>query len=287
MYREIFSNMFMVGFYLYFFNKFCSNYLKTHFGKSILSIVYLTIIYKILSFDYIIKNLIIISFIGLISYENDYINDKIGYFDKNEKIKNIQKYLINGYEKLSSYLNYIFMFYDKIIGYFKSDYLKLSGNNIELDITDNEEMEIMFNKMKEMLNDIDMNMKIKKNINKKKEKYDVIDNIYNHETKIDDVEIKETKINNNMNMENFLNSIISEIQPLLNNEDSSINNDFILNNFKKDISKINENNDENEYNMINEDTLINNYNEMNTYREINENSEINEDTENFEEYITQ
>ena len=228
MYQKIFSNMFMIGFYLYFFNKFCANYLKTHFGKSIISIIYLTILYKIISVDYIIKNLIIISFIGLISYENDYINKKIGYFDNNEKIKKIQEYVINIYDKISVCLNYVFVFYDIIISYFKNDYIKLSGNISEFDNTDSEEMEIMLNKMKEMINDINIDNIKKKSDNKKKVKYDILDVFNNDKSRIDDDIIENKNINNNTDMDNLLNNIISEIQPLLNKESLS-NNDFMLN----------------------------------------------------------
>ena len=161
MYQTIFSNMFMIGFYLYFFNKFCANYLKTQFGKSIISIIYLIIIYKIVSIEYIIKNIILISFIGLISYENDYINNKIGCFDKNEKIKNIQKYLIILYDNMSHYFNYIFIFYDKIVEYFKNDYLNSSisfqtcFNYVEIDVvflmesmaTNNIQDSLLFNEL--------------------------------------------------------------------------------------------------------------------------------------------
>ena len=287
MYQTIFSNMFMIGFYLYFFNKFCANYLKTQFGKSIISIIYLIIIYKIVSIEYIIKNIILISFIGLISYENDYINNKIGCFDKNEKIKNIQKYLIILYDNMSHYFNYIFIFYDKIVEYFKNDYLNLSGNIIEIDSMDNTEIEIMLNKMKEMLSDIDIS-----NI-KKKVKCDTVNNIDNDKNMTDD------NTQNINNMENFLNNIISEIQPLLNNE-SLENNNFILNNITKDIIKINKNTEINlEYDKkikeyyddkIQDEVKINEYGKINEDDEINEYDEINvdnnEDVENFEEYIT-
>jgi hypothetical protein len=162
-----------------------------------------------MSVDFIIKNLVIFSFIGLIVYENENINKKIGYFDENEYFKKIQNKFMIVYEKVQFYLNYVFMFYEKIVMYFKTDLLKISGNGIEIENNENIEMDIMLNKMKEMLNDINMDMnnmeKVKKN-SKKEE-----DNILN--------------INNeNINMETFFENIITDINKfsqnnILNNED--------------------------------------------------------------------
>jgi hypothetical protein len=262
MFQTMLSNIFMIGFYLYFFNKFCAEYIKTHFSKSMLCVLYLIVMYKIMSVDYIIKNLIIISFIGIISYENDYINKKIGYFDNNELIIKIQKYVITMYDKISGYLHFVFIFYEKIVMYFKKDLLKLSGDIDSIENTDNEEMEIMLNKMKEMLNDINMDMNnIEKS--KKKNKLSTVDNnvISENNTRIDDDEqVKETPIKKDIDMEEMLNSIISDMKPLLNS--NLFNSEFINN-------------------TLTSDTLLVNNEENNIAEEKNKNKEILEDLEDY------
>ena len=210
----MFSNMFMIGFYLYFYNKFCAEYIKTHFSKSILCVLYLIVMYKIMTIEYIIKNLIIISFIGIVGYDNKYIDNKIGYFDNNIKVMNLQKKCIEWYDKFSVYLNYVFMFYEKIVMYFKKDLLKLhayNGDNGNEAYVNNEniEMEIMLKKMKEMLNDINTDMN---NIE--------INNIEN---------IKNNKKNSN-NSNNSNNKLIT------NNK--LISNNFISNSVLEDNSRI-------------------------------------------------
>ena len=226
----MFSNIFMIGFYLYFYNKFCAEYIKTQFSKSILCIIYLTIMYNIMSVDFIIKNLVIFSFVGLIVYENENINKKIGYYDENEYLKKIQNKFENFYDKVQFYLNYVFVFYEKIVMYFKTDLLKISENEVEIENNENIEMEIMLNKMKEMLNDINMDMnnmeKVKKN-SKKEESKKEEGNILN--------------VNNeNINMETFFENIITDINKfsqnnLSNNEDSIDNiEDELINGIEYD-----------------------------------------------------
>lgn len=204
----MFSNIFMIGFYLYFYNKFCADYIKTQFSKSILCIIYLTIMYNIMSVEFIIKNLVILSFVGLIVYENENINKKIGFFDNNEYLKRMQNKFLYSYEKMQYYLNYVFIFYEKIVMYFKTDLLKISSNSENTNNDENIEMEIMLNKMKEMLNDINMDMNNMKKT-KKMEEPDVL-NIYNEK----------------INMESFFENIITDI------------NRFSQNNFLNDEDRI-------------------------------------------------
>lgn len=229
MYYTIFSNIFIIGFYLYYYNKFCSNYLKTHFIKSLLCILYFIYIYNIITIDYVVKNMIICSFVFIIVYENNYIDKKIEYFNNNENVKKIQSYLVDKYDKSIVYLNYIFMFYDKLVDFFKKDFLKIVDNNNIDSNNDNEEMLIMFDKMKEMMNEINNELKIK-DFGKENNDLKKINNIDNV------LKMNDDKPNNIM-MDEFLNNIISEMKPFINN---SINvKDIYDNKNEIDISKNN------------------------------------------------